>query len=217
MQRIFFAAASIALLGTCLAAPAPARKPPTSRVCEIATDYRTEQGLQAEQLRREQQELLQRMKARVKGMPASPQRKELEATLAVVEKASRAQEGNACPVPDDDARAYVVDVLDRIEDCGSRGLTPLERRNLYGTPVVEIVLTSDGRLRQAAIARSSGVRKLDQHTLEAIGAQAPFGPMPEGVTKGMFNAIRIRVNLRLIDDIAALYPLQARRPLKRCK
>src|SRR5262245_19433524 len=98
MQRILFAAASITLLGTCLASPVPARKPPTSHVCEIATDYSTEQGRQAAQLRREQQELLQRMKERVKGLAASRQRKQFEATLAMAEKAARAQEGNACPV-----------------------------------------------------------------------------------------------------------------------
>jgi hypothetical protein len=40
-----------------------------------------------------------------------------------------------------------------------------------------------GRLKQNAIARSSGVRMLDRHTLQAFGAWEPFSPMREDVTR----------------------------------
>jgi protein TonB len=63
---------------------------------------------------------------------------------------------------------------------------PTAARNakLSGSPVVEVELTADGRLRQAKVQRSSGHGALDEAALTILRLASPFDPFPAGLAAG---------------------------------
>lgn len=52
------------------------------------------------------------------------------------------------------------------------------RRAMSGNPVVEVALTSDGRLADVKVKRSSGFAELDQAAIDILRLAAPFEPFP---------------------------------------
>lgn len=52
------------------------------------------------------------------------------------------------------------------------------RRRNSGSPLVEVVITSRGRLASATIKRSSGHAELDRAAVQILGMAAPFAPFP---------------------------------------
>ena len=50
------------------------------------------------------------------------------------------------------------------------------RRAMTGNPVLEVVLTSDGRLAEVRVQRSSGFAELDQAAVDILRLAAPFEP-----------------------------------------
>jgi periplasmic protein TonB len=74
---------------------------------------------------------------------------------------------------------YLASWKHKVERVGTLNF-PMAARNarLSGSPVVEVEITSDGRLRQAKVQRSSGHGALDEAALTILKLASPFDPFP---------------------------------------
>jgi protein TonB len=64
------------------------------------------------------------------------------------------------------------------------------RRNLSGTPVIEVTIAADGTLLQTMVRRSSGHAEIDEAAMRILKLAAPFDPFP-GDLAGTHDEIRI--------------------------
>ncbi len=65
----------------------------------------------------------------------------------------------------------------KVERIGTLNFPNQARRQaMSGSPIVEVVLASDGRLAEARVRRTSGYPELDQAALEILRLAAPFEP-----------------------------------------
>jgi len=184
MIRFFVAVAGV-LCASIAAAHPPVDAPPQDLVCELPFHVRSSAGKEIEKLRREQRQLLLRLRAQIHAMPQSPRRTEYEQRLAEYEKQGE------CPVPDRSALSFATEVFDRIEDCGTRNFPQSGGEPLYGTARVTFLIAPDGTLLSNSIARSSGVPDIDKHALLVVSASAPFGKVPKSILDGRFKAVKV--------------------------
>lgn len=78
-----------------------------------------------------------------------------------------------------DVAVYLDAWKRRVERVGTLNFpTAARRAGLSGSPVVEVALDSDGRLREAKVRRSSGHAELDQAAIDVLRLAAPFDPFP---------------------------------------
>jgi protein TonB len=76
-----------------------------------------------------------------------------------------------------DAAIYVDAWRRKVERVGTLNFpNQARRRSMSGNPVVEVALTSDGRLAEVRVRRSSGYPELDQAAIEILRLSAPFQP-----------------------------------------
>jgi protein TonB len=67
----------------------------------------------------------------------------------------------------------------RVERIGTLNFPSVaSRAKLSGSPVIEVVVRSDGRLMSATVRRSSGYAELDQAALGILRLASPFDPFP---------------------------------------
>jgi protein TonB len=78
-----------------------------------------------------------------------------------------------------DLAPYLASWKRKVERVGTLNF-PSAARNarLSGSPVVEVEITADGRLRQAKVRRSSGHGALDEAALTILRLASPFDPFP---------------------------------------
>jgi protein TonB len=71
------------------------------------------------------------------------------------------------------------------------------RRRMEGQPVIAFTLDKGGRVMQAALARTSGYRLLDQAALEAVHQAAPYPEIPAPLKMDTFQfKLPISFNLK---------------------
>lgn len=74
---------------------------------------------------------------------------------------------------------YLAEWKRKVERVGTLNFPSVARREgLSGSPVVEVEIAADGRLRQASVRRSSGYGALDQAALTILRLASPFNPFP---------------------------------------
>jgi protein TonB len=73
---------------------------------------------------------------------------------------------------------YLADWKRKVERVGTLNFPSAARRGLSGSPVVEVEIAADGRLRRASVRRSSGYGALDQAALTILRLASPFNPFP---------------------------------------
>ncbi|HEX4024244.1 MAG TPA: TonB family protein [Steroidobacteraceae bacterium] len=74
---------------------------------------------------------------------------------------------------------YLADWKRKVERVGTLNFPSAARRaGLSGSPVVEVEIGADGRLRQMRVRRSSGYDALDQAALTILRLASPFNPFP---------------------------------------
>ncbi|HEX2585313.1 MAG TPA: TonB family protein, partial [Steroidobacteraceae bacterium] len=61
--------------------------------------------------------------------------------------------------------------------------TVARRRLATRNPVVAVVITADGTLKEAVIQESSGDQEIDQAALNILRKAAPFNPFPTNLKK----------------------------------
>lgn len=67
----------------------------------------------------------------------------------------------------------------RVERIGTLNYpSAAQRRGLKGNPVIEVVITRDGRLESATIRSSSGYPEIDAAALDILKLASPFDPFP---------------------------------------
>jgi protein TonB len=52
------------------------------------------------------------------------------------------------------------------------------RRNLSGTPVIEVTIGADGRLVETKVRRSSGHAEIDEAAMRILKLASPYDPFP---------------------------------------
>ena len=79
---------------------------------------------------------------------------------------------------------YLASWKRKVERVGSLNFPSAARRaGLSGSPVVEVEIAADGRLRQARVRRSSGYGALDQAALTILHLASPFNPFPAALAE----------------------------------
>lgn len=77
---------------------------------------------------------------------------------------------------------YLAEWKRKVERVGTLNFPSAARRQgLSGSPVVEVEIASDGRLRSARVRRSSGYGALDQAALTILRLASPFNPFPPDI------------------------------------
>ncbi len=77
---------------------------------------------------------------------------------------------------------YLAEWKRKVERVGTLNFPSAARRQgLSGSPVVEVEIAADGRLRSARVRRSSGFGALDQAALTILRLASPFNPFPPDV------------------------------------
>jgi periplasmic protein TonB len=81
-----------------------------------------------------------------------------------------------------DLAPYLASWKRKVERVGTLNF-PSAARNakLSGSPVVEVEIAADGRLRQVKVRRSSGHGALDEAALTILKLASPFDPFPAGM------------------------------------
>jgi protein TonB len=78
-----------------------------------------------------------------------------------------------------DLAPYLASWKRKVERVGTLNFpTAARSAKLSGSPVVEVEISSDGRLRQAKVRRSSGHGALDEAALTILKLASPFNPFP---------------------------------------
>jgi protein TonB len=74
---------------------------------------------------------------------------------------------------------YLAEWKRKVERVGTLNFPSAARRaGLSGSPVVEVEIAANGRLREAKVRRSSGYGALDQAALTVLRLASPFNPFP---------------------------------------
>lgn len=85
---------------------------------------------------------------------------------------------------------YLAEWKRKVERVGTLNFPSAARRSgLSGSPVVEVEIASDGRLRDAHVRRSSGYGALDQAALTILRLASPFNPFPADLA-GEYSRLR---------------------------
>ncbi|RKY39303.1 MAG: hypothetical protein DRP75_02515, partial [Candidatus Omnitrophota bacterium] len=150
---------------------------------EILRAKRTEQERSLEEINRKIKKRLEgKITSLQKAMEEAKREEERAAERREKIKASiqrlRAQiEGEEKQKPIITSPRAKVSYAQRIQRQISQAVTrPESTRNLEGTAILELLLSPQGRVREARIIKSSGYRVLDKTVLRAVQATAPYPP-----------------------------------------
>jgi protein TonB len=75
------------------------------------------------------------------------------------------------------------------------------RRNLSGTPVIEVTIGADGKLVQSLIRRSSGHAEIDEAAMRILKLAAPYDPFPPELS-AKHDEIKIAYEWQFLDGAA---------------
>jgi len=88
----------------------------------------------------------------------------------------------------------------KIEKVGTINFPTVARRRLATrNPVVAVVITSDGTLKEAVIQESSGDQEIDQAALNILRKAAPFNPFPNNLKKD-YDQLRFAYEWQFLGD-----------------
>jgi periplasmic protein TonB len=112
------------------------------------------------------------------GGPQAPVQREPDSELAL--RGPRRDELYISPdTRNSELAPYLSSWKRRVEQVGTVNYpSAAQRRGLTGSPVIEVVLFSDGRLRTATIKQTSGHAEIDAAALEILKLASPFEPFP---------------------------------------
>ena len=80
---------------------------------------------------------------------------------------------------------YLASWKRKVERVGNLNFPSAVRNaGLSGSPVVEVEIAANGRLREASVRRSSGSGALDQAALTILKLASPFDPFPAELAAG---------------------------------
>ena len=156
-------------------------------------------------LERKQQALLVETKAKMKAMPASARKTDMAKLIADIERRqliaeqSEVQNKN-CPMYSKAAKAYIQEIVNRIQDCGTQHFPIEHGEKIYGSAQASFLINRDGTLLDSSIEQSSGIDALNQHVTKLIAATAPFGVVPAELHAGQFDRVRLFAPFNFFKD-----------------
>lgn len=101
-----------------------------------------------------------------------------------------------------DVAVYLDNWRRKIERVGTVNFPDVaRRRQLSGTPVIEVTIGSDGKLLQSVIRRSSGHAEIDEAAMRILKLAAPFDPFPAALN-ARHDEIRIAYEWQFLDGAA---------------
>jgi protein TonB len=83
-----------------------------------------------------------------------------------------------CPFDNKKSARYILEVVNRIEDCGTHFFPKENGKKLYGVGSISFTLDRDGKVIDKHVTESSGNAKLDGFFLKMVMLSAPFGQVP---------------------------------------
>src|SRR5262249_1479481 len=90
----------------------------------------------------------------------------------------------------------------KIERVGTVNFPEAARhRKLSGTPVVEVVIASDGRLLESRIKHTSGNLEIDEAALRILKLSAPFDGFPRALGE-KHDEIRIAYEWQFLNGVS---------------
>jgi len=105
----------------------------------------------------------------------------------------------AADTRESDVAVYLDNWRRKIERVGTMNFPDAaRRRKLSGTPVIEVIIGSDGKLLQTVVRRSSGHAEIDEAAMRILKLAAPFDPFPGEVT-AKHDEIRIAYEWQFLD------------------
>jgi protein TonB len=98
-----------------------------------------------------------------------------------------------------DVAVYIDAWRRKVERVGTVNFPDVaRRRNLSGTPVVEVTIGADGKLAEAVVRQSSGRPEIDAAALRILHLAAPFDPFPRALG-ATHDEIRISYEWQFLD------------------
>jgi periplasmic protein TonB len=153
------------------------------------------------QLRKQYDGLKSRQDATLRDMPPSKQRDEFEATMAGLEKYyAEIDQQKICSASGPVAKAYIQEMLRRIEECGTRNFPNVQGRSVYGRTGLVYRLDLDGSIESIEIRKSSKNPQIDQHAIAIVRASAPFGTVPDELHGGKFDRFYVYSGFNFYRD-----------------
>jgi protein TonB len=108
----------------------------------------------------------------------------------------------AADTRESDVAVYLDSWRRKIERVGTVNFPDVARRkNLTGTPVIEVTIGADGRLLQTIIRRSSGNAEIDEAAMRILKLAAPYDPFPSELSK-KHDEIRIAYEWQFLGGAA---------------
>ncbi len=97
-------------------------------------------------------------------------------------------------------KAYIQEMVRRIEECGTRNFPKAQGRKLYGRTGLAFTLDLNGTIESIEIRKPSSTPQIDQHSIALVRASAPFGPVPDGLHEGRFKRFYIYTGFNFRRD-----------------
>lgn len=108
----------------------------------------------------------------------------------------------AADTRESDVAVYLDSWRRKIERVGTMNFPDVARRKeLSGTPVIEVTIGADGKLVQSLIRRSSGHAEIDEAALRILKLAAPFDPFPSELS-AKHDEVRIAYEWQFIGGAA---------------
>lgn len=168
--------------------------------------------------RRQYESLKAKAEPLLADLPPSKRRDDLEQTFRELARRFDEIERRVglpplCSIEKPPSKAYVQEVVRRIEECGTRNFPKAQGRSLYGSASLAFVLDVRGEIDSVEIRSESGSPEIDQHSLRLVRASAPFGPVPQALHQDRFGRFLIHTSFNFSRD---QNPRKPRDPRMRC-
>jgi periplasmic protein TonB len=95
---------------------------------------------------------------------------------------------------------YLAEWKRKVERVGTLNFPNVARgAGVTGSPIVEVEISADGRLRRANVQRSSGSGSLDQAALTILRLASPFNPFPADLAT-QYSRLRFAYQWEFVSD-----------------
>jgi len=108
----------------------------------------------------------------------------------------------AADTRESDVAVYLDSWRRKIERVGTMNFPDVARRKqLSGTPVIEVTIGADGKLLQTVVRRTSGHPEIDEAAMRILKLAAPFDPFP-GELSAKHDEIRIAYEWQFLGGMS---------------
>ena len=187
-----------------------------------AADCRVSFAPRDEFVRTKQQELKLsvELKDRLMKIAAELRKPDHEAKIAEVEleikKLEPLYDTPLCNANSAAVKKYLLQMEQKIEDCGTANLPKVGGKPVYGNGEVKFVFDVNGKVLESSLLRASDNPILDQHIINSIQSAAPFGKVPKDLRLEKVRGFLYMTEFDYAKDISEKKPKKGKKAFK-CK